>query len=36
MFILYLSFSYIQQGGEGRLHERYAKSIEPILSEDVR
>ncbi|XP_040247377.1 phosphoinositide phosphatase SAC7 isoform X1 [Aegilops tauschii subsp. strangulata] len=24
------------QGGEGRLHERYAKSIEPILSEDVR
>ncbi|XP_062223099.1 phosphoinositide phosphatase SAC7-like [Phragmites australis] len=23
-------------GGEGRLHERYAKSIEPILSEDVR
>ncbi|KAG2651540.1 hypothetical protein PVAP13_1NG288600 [Panicum virgatum] len=23
-------------GGEGRLRERYAKSIEPILSEDVR
>ncbi|KAG8071018.1 hypothetical protein GUJ93_ZPchr0006g43248 [Zizania palustris] len=23
-------------GGEGRLHDRYAKSIEPILSEDVR
>nr|CAB3480220.1 unnamed protein product [Digitaria exilis] len=23
-------------GGEGRLYERYAKSIEPILSEDIR
>uniref|UniRef100_A0A0D9YTK8 SAC domain-containing protein n=1 Tax=Oryza glumipatula TaxID=40148 RepID=A0A0D9YTK8_9ORYZ len=23
-------------GGEGRLHDRYAKSIEPILSEDIR
>ncbi|XP_062219307.1 phosphoinositide phosphatase SAC7-like isoform X2 [Phragmites australis] len=23
-------------GGEGRLHEKYAKSIEPILSEDLR
>jgi len=23
-------------GGEGRLRERYAKSIEPILSEDIR
>lgn len=27
---------YIQGGGEGRLRERYAKSIEPILSEDLR
>ncbi|GJN06655.1 hypothetical protein PR202_ga24409 [Eleusine coracana subsp. coracana] len=23
-------------GGEGRLYERYARSIEPILSEDIR
>lgn len=30
------SYSYIQTGGEGRLYERYAKSIEPILSEDIR
>ncbi|XP_066354416.1 phosphoinositide phosphatase SAC6-like [Miscanthus floridulus] len=26
----------LEGDGEGRLHERYAKSIEPILSEDLR
>jgi hypothetical protein len=34
--VTYFLYGYIQNGGEGRLRERYAKSIEPICNDDLR
>jgi hypothetical protein len=36
ILLAYWLYSIFQGGGEGRLREKYAKSIEPILSEDIR